>query len=310
MCAASSAELSNVKVAVATIGVGTASWTSGLRAPACTERVEGPASASTILGVAGSAFERFGGGKKLLMRANILALPCPAADVAASPVMRRTTLYPFLALGALLSFAACGPGAGSTGPTVPATSGSVSAAAPAPPQAQAQCARVCTVQTRCGGDKATCITRCLPIARVLLAEVIEAMVSCAESKASPKCVEGEAAASERRKLIGSCTIEATKTKMTEARANIELFAKAHCDRTQQCGTEGTFSISTCLGETKGAMLSTEGEQSGAIYGALRGPKVDEIAVCLKTAPCEDRKRADEELGKCLDATLAKAAEAP
>lgn len=222
-------------------------------------------------------------------------------------------LLPVTSLTVALVVFACGPSnkpAQGPRPAASASASGSSASAPPPAKDVAVCTRVCAVQTRCGGDPATCRARCMPIARTLTGDVLEAMVTCVETKASPTCEPGEAGATARRKLVGACTLDATKGKEDEARANVELFASAYCERTQQCGVEGTFVKMTCMGKAKGTILNTE-TQGGSLYGALRPTKVDEIVKCLRDAPCENRKgEADEELERCLDAALASAAESP
>lgn len=169
------------------------------------------------------------------------------------------------------------------------------------------CQRVCAVQTKCGGDPKACTMKCMPIARILLPDVLEQMVGCVEKRAPPSCDDD--AVSARKRLIGACVVEATQTKAEAARDNIALFAKAFCDRTKTCGSNtGVVSASECLGEARGAIMSTEGDASGGLYGSLRASKLDELLACL-AGPCEQRKEhADEEVERCLNEVLAKAAE--
>ena len=170
------------------------------------------------------------------------------------------------------------------------------------------CQRVCAVQTKCGGDPKACTMRCMPIARILLPEVLDQMVGCVEKKAPPSCDDDAVAA--RKRLIGACVVEATQSKSETARDNIALFAKAFCDRTKTCGSStGVISASECLGEARGAIMSTEGDASGGLYGALRTSKLDEMIACLGGVPCDQRKaHADEEVERCLNEIMAKAAE--
>lgn len=195
----------------------------------------------------------------------------------------------------------------------PSGSGSTSASEKPPVNdgSDAACKRVCVVQTKCGGDPKMCSLKCLPIARVLQGEVVEAMVSCVEKKGGekPGCDDDSVLA--RKRLAGECVLEATSTKKDSARANIELFAKAYCEASATCGNaSGTVGVNECLGEARGAILATEGDSSGGLYGSIRSDRIDEMLKCFH-GPCDQRKTtADAELERCLDATLAKAAEAP
>jgi len=156
----------------------------------------------------------------------------------------------------------------------------------------------------------TCTQKCLPIVRVLEADIGESMVKCIETNGAGKCDEGEEGIAKRKKLVGTCVVDVTKDKVEQARINIDLFSKAFCDATKTCGNEsGTFSPSTCLGSAKGSIMDTQYEYSGGLYGALRPSKVDDIVACMK-GPCEKRrKEAAQDLDRCLDEVLAKAADA-
>jgi hypothetical protein len=212
--------------------------------------------------------------------------------------------------------AACGPGKGPNGPPPPpSTSASTSASTATEDSGGPVCKRVCTVQTKCSKDVAhdleACTMKCLPIARVLDAEVLDHMVSCVEKKSPATCDDSDAGVAARKHLIGSCVIEATEARVEQARENISLFAKAFCDRTASCGSAtGAISPSECLGEAKGQIMSTEGDSSGGLYGSFRPEKVDEMLLCL-AGPCDQRKeRADEDVERCLTGVLVKAAESP
>ncbi len=166
--------------------------------------------------------------------------------------------------------------------------------------------RVCAIQARCGTNKETCIGRWRPITRVLSIDVIEALVACIEKKAPAVCEPGEAGQKARQQVIGACVVEATEAKQDAAGANIDLFANAVCERTQQCGVVGVFSKPQCLGEGRAAIRSTG---SLGIYGALRPSSVDDLVSCLKARKCDGRDRdAAKELEVCLDEILATAAE--
>ncbi|MGZ3449140.1 MAG: hypothetical protein ACXWUG_15605 [Polyangiales bacterium] len=210
-------------------------------------------------------------------------------------------------------FVACG-GTTPAKTVAPVASGSASATSSAPPVAAdvAVCTRVCAVQTRCGGDAGSCRSRCMPIARTLAGDVLESLVSCVEKKASPTCEPGDAGTAARKQLVRTCTIEATQAKAEDAKANVDLFANAYCDRSQTCGVEGgSFVKSNCLGKARGAILATVSEGQGGLLGSLRPSKVDEMVKCISNAKCEGRKSdADEELSRCLDEILASAAESP
>ncbi len=172
------------------------------------------------------------------------------------------------------------------------------------------CNRVCATQSKCGAPKEPCVRRCLPIARVLQSDVVEAMVACVESKSPPTCDNTEAGQKARGKLIGRCVLEATELKRNEAGANVDLFANAHCDRTKECGVEGVFVKSECLGRGRDAIRKTEEEGSGSLslYGALRPSSVDAVVSCIRSAPCDKRSPdAATELSGCLDNVLASAA---
>ncbi|GAC1534966.1 MAG: hypothetical protein NVS3B10_28380 [Polyangiales bacterium] len=219
-----------------------------------------------------------------------------------------------LTVGVSVGGAGCGPGGGGPARTASAASAapaaSTSASAASADDGAPICKRVCAVQTKCGGDASACAMRCLPIARVLLPEVLERMVACVEHKAPAKCEDGEAAADARRHLVGACVVEATAQRMPEARDTIALFAKAYCDRSAGCGTIGTVSPNQCIGSARGEIMSTEGEASGGLYGSMRPSRVDAMLACLG-APCDVRlQHADEDVDRCLNAVLAKAAEGP
>lgn len=231
----------------------------------------------------------------------------------------RSLVPLFLALAPLVSFgsAACGNAA-----PAPATPGAAAATSPGAPTAsaapsaplaaeEALCGRVCAAQAKCGAPKEPCVRKCLPIARVLQTDVVEAMVACVEKKSPPVCDNSDAGVKVRARLVGECTLEATEIKRAEAGTNVDLFSKAHCDRTQECGVVGVFSKAECMGRARDSVRKTEEAGSGsiALYGALRPSSVDAIVTCIKGSPCDKRSAdAAEELGTCLDAVLASAAE--
>jgi len=172
------------------------------------------------------------------------------------------------------------------------------------------CGRVCAAQAKCGAPKDPCVRRCLPIARVLQTDVVEAMVACVEKKSPPTCDNTESGQKARARLVGQCTVEATEIKREEAGTNVDLFSKATCDRTKECGVVGVFSQAECMGRSRDSIRKTEeaGTGSLALYGALRPSAVDGIVSCIKGSPCDKRStEAAEELGTCLDAVLASAA---
>jgi hypothetical protein len=210
-------------------------------------------------------------------------------------------------------FVACG-GTTPAKSVTPVASGSASTSSTAPPVSSdvAICTRVCAVQTRCGGDPTSCRTRCMPIARTLAGDVLESLVSCVEQKAPKECEPGDTGVAARKQLVRTCTIEATQAKAEGAKANVDLFANAFCDRSQVCGVEGgSFVKSNCLGKARGSILATVSEGQGGLLGSLRPSKVDEMVKCIANAKCEGRKAdADEELSRCLDEILASAAESP
>ncbi|MBI2392880.1 MAG: hypothetical protein HYV09_25065 [Deltaproteobacteria bacterium] len=220
----------------------------------------------------------------------------------------------------LLALTASAPAACGNAAPPPATPGPAASTAPSPtatpalaPLARedALCGRVCAAQAKCGAPKEPCVRKCLPIARVLQTDVVEAMVACVEKKSPPVCDNTEAGVKVRARLVGECTLEATEIKRAEAGTNVDLFAKAHCDRTQECGVAGVFSKAECMGRARDSVRKTEEAGSGsiALYGALRPSSVDAIVTCIKGSPCDKRSSdAAEELGTCLDAVLASAAE--
>lgn len=216
--------------------------------------------------------------------------------------------FPF-AFAVALAVACSGGTKPAVSPVTATSSASSSSSAASKEDLRPICQRVCTVQTKCGGNLAACNGKCMPIARVLLPQVLEQMVVCVEQKASAKCGDSPEEIEARKHLVGACVLEATKGHDEQARANIALFAKAFCDRAQTCGSAtGSFNVGECLGSAKGSILQTEGESSGGLYGSLRPSKLDEMIGCLG-APCEERKQeAADDLERCLDATLAKAAE--
>lgn len=192
----------------------------------------------------------------------------------------------------------------------PAPAPSTSAAPTKLAEDEQLCGRVCAAQAKCGSPKDPCVQRCLPIARVLQTDVVEAMVACVEKHSPPVCDNTEEGQKVRARLVGKCTVEATEIKRDEASANVDLFAKATCDRTKECGVEGTFSQAECMGRSRDSIRKTEESGTGslALYGALRPSSVDAIVACIKGNAC-DKRTADaaEELGTCLDAVLASAA---
>ena len=152
---------------------------------------------------------------------------------------------------ALAASVSCGPGRPALPPPAP-SSGASTALKSTSDDGLPICQRVCVVQTKCGGDPKSCAMKCLPIARILLPEILEQMVLCVEKKAKPNCDDD--AVADRKRLIGACVVEATQAKGEAARTNISLFAKAFCDRTKSCGSNtGVVSVSECLGEARGAM---------------------------------------------------------
>lgn len=194
-------------------------------------------------------------------------------------------------------------------PSHPAPLPSASASTAKPPGSSevALCDRVCATQSKCGAPKEPCARRCLPIAKILQRDVVEAMVVCVEKKSSPTCDNTEVGQKARGRLVGQCVLEATEIKRSEAGANVDLFANAHCDRTKECGVEGTFVKTECLGRGRDAIRKTEEEGSGSLslYGALRPSSVDAVVSCLKSAPCDKRSvDAATELSGCLDNVLA------
>lgn len=211
-----------------------------------------------------------------------------------------------VALVAGLVAAGCSPAQDK--PVKTPSSGSTANDAAVPPPSDATiCARACAVETKCGGDATVCKQRCLPMARVLLDDVLASMVACVEKSAPPSCDDKDAAA--RKPLIGKCVLDATSDKAQKDLENVELFAKAYCDRTQACGVVGPFSQAKCLGEAKSKIRDTE--ESGYLYGSLRPGKVDEVVLCLGKVACDARKpAADGELQRCVDDLMAHAAEAP
>jgi hypothetical protein len=220
----------------------------------------------------------------------------------------RSSLLP-IAIASML-------GCGAPPPPVsaPAAAASTSASvAPKRTDEERLCGRVCAAQARCGAPKDLCVGRCLPIARVLQTEVVEAMVACVEQKSPPTCDQTEAGQKARARLVGQCMGEATETKRDEAGSNVDLFAKAHCDRTKECGVDGPFSPAECMGRARDAIRKTEESGTGslALYGALRPSSVDAVVGCLRGAACDKRSPdGAEQLGVCLDAVLASAAEPP
>jgi hypothetical protein len=196
-------------------------------------------------------------------------------------------------------------------PSHPAPAPSASASASVKTVGEAAlCDRVCATQAKCGAPKEPCVRRCLPIARVLQSDVVEAMVACVEKKTPPTCDNTEAGQKARGKLVGMCVLEATEIKRSDAGANVDLFANAHCDRTKECGVEGTFVKTECLGRGRDSIRKTEEEGSGSLslYGALRPSSVDAVVTCLKSTPCDKRSPdAATELSGCLDNVLASAA---
>jgi hypothetical protein len=222
--------------------------------------------------------------------------------------MRAGAALFVVVVGSIAAAFACGgsqtTGGPSTTPTITATSSSVGTKTA--DDAKAICARVCAVQTKCGGDTSACSMRCLPIARVLLPEVVVKMVECAETNAPGSC-EGDDL-EKRKHLIGKCVVDATQLHMAEAKDTISLLAKAICDRDASCGVPSESGPAECLGHARGEIMSTEGESSGGLYGSMRPSKVDELVACLG-GPCDQRQlQADAEVERCLDAVLAKAAE--
>ena len=216
-----------------------------------------------------------------------------------------------VAVGSIVAAFACGGGQQTSGPASTPTITATSSSAPTTTvadDAKAICARVCAVQTKCGGDVEACGMRCMPIARVLLPEVVVKMVECAESNA-PKSCDGDDAEA-RKHLIGKCVVDATQMHMDAAKDTIALLAKAICDRDGSCGVPSSGGPAECLGRARGEIMSTEGESSGGLYGSLRPSKIDELVACLG-GPCDQRQpQADAEVERCLDAVLAKAAESP
>jgi len=228
------------------------------------------------------------------------------------PTVRHSSLAtvfgPSVVAGSLgfLMAGGCHPSATEKPPTTPTPSASASTK-PAIPVEVSMCARACAVETKCGGDLAVCRQRCLPMARVLLDDVLATMVGCVEKSAPPACDDKDPAA--RKPLIGKCVLDATAEKATKDLENVELFAKAYCDRTQACGVVGPFSAGKCLGEAKAKIRDTE--ESGYLYGSLRPGKVDEVVRCLGAVACDVRKpTADADMQRCIDDLMAKAAEAP
>lgn len=210
----------------------------------------------------------------------------------------------------IVSFGCGTPAPKGATPPSPAPSAST-AVAPKVAEDEQLCGRVCAAQAKCGAPKDPCVRRCLPIARVLQRDVVEAMVACVEKKSPPVCDNTEAGQKARARLVGQCTVEATEIKRDEASANVDLFAKATCDRTKECGVEGTFSPAECMGRARDGIRKTEeaGTGSLALYGALRPSAVDGIVACIRGNACDKRTTdAAEELGGCLDAVLASAAD--
>ena len=206
----------------------------------------------------------------------------------------RTSLF-------LLVVVACSPATPAKGkPTPPAPSATAS---PAVPFETKVCERACAGDTKCGGDKPSCLQRCIPMARVLLDDVIERMAVCVEKATPAKCDPSV----KPEPLIGRCVLDAAADKTEQDLANVELFAKAYCERTQACGVVGPFSPSKCLGEAKGVIRSTE----AGYLGALRPGKIDDTVRCLVSGACDLRKpSADKDLDRCLGDLMAKAAEEP
>lgn len=212
----------------------------------------------------------------------------------------------------LICLSACAGAKPSPSPTpAPAASTSTISTGTAKPAAElALCDRVCATQSKCGSPKEPCTRRCLPIARILQSDVVEAMVMCVEKKSLPTCDNTEAGQKARGRLVGQCVLEATEIKRSEAGANVDLFANAHCDRTKECGTVGTFVKNECLGRGRDSIRKTEEEGSGSLslYGALRPSSVDAVVECLKSSACDKRSsEAAIELSTCLDGVLASAA---
>jgi len=172
----------------------------------------------------------------------------------------------------------------------------------------------------------------MPIARALTLPVLTKMVDCVEAKTPPGSCGGASspapspgasttdagaetsanaadARAERRRIVAECTIDATRGEEASARSNVELFAKAYCERNATCGVPGT-SLSTCLGEARGAILATGGDSGVTLYGALRPSAVDELVVCLAAACDIRQKSAEGEVERCLTEVLAKGTDAP
>jgi hypothetical protein len=206
---------------------------------------------------------------------------------------------------------ACGGGAAnaprSSGdkPAASASASAIASTSLGEPAGRALCARVCAIEARCGAEPASCARRCMPIARTLTLAVLARLVDCVESRAATISCDGDAARAARAKLVGECTLSAAATEGAAARTNVELFAKAYCDRNASCGVPGNSS-GTCLGEAKGAILDTGGDSGISLYGALRPSALDELVLCLG-APCEKRATtADGELNRCLTELLTNA----
>ena len=219
--------------------------------------------------------------------------------------MRSRLVASIAALAGAIPFA-CGPSGGGGRPAAAPIASTSTSSSTAVDDGVSICQRVCAVQTKCGGDAAGCTQRCLPMARVLLPDVLEAILSCVAQKSPAKCDETADGIEARKHLIGQCTLDATQKHLDDARSTIDLFVKAYCARDGECTPASD--AAECAGRGRAAIMGTEGDSSGGLYGSLRASKVDEIVTCMR-GPCETHKTdAAEDLGRCLDDTLAKAAE--
>lgn len=205
----------------------------------------------------------------------------------------------------VLSILACGPKAGPAAGTPSPPPPAASASATKGSTEQALCNRVCAPEEKCGAPRAECEKRCLTSARVLQTEVVEAMVACVEKKSPKTCDNTDEGRKARADLVSGCVLEATEIKSEDTSANVGLFANAYCDRTKECGVEGTFVKNECLGRARDSIRELP---EVVLLGALRSTALDDVVACLKAMACDKRsKDAGIDVKVCIGQILADAA---